>query len=170
MKFSLRNAEARGKPLSALLVMLLFWAGSSHVKAQSSWVKFTPPGTDFSVQLPQKPTGAIEKISSPDLSVDGNRYSASDGETIYTVWFLKRTTPLAPKQSYLDLCADLVWDRLLQAVRDALPKDKYVYAHMDYVGEITDKDDPGREYSFQLDKTSGLTNFYVDHEKIYVLV
>lgn len=155
----------------SLSVLLLVCAHPTALVAQGTdWVKVSPPGEEFTVQIPRDPTTATLKISSNDLSVDGYVYTAVAGETSYTAWSLKRTTPLSPKQNYLDLCADLVWDRLLQPVRDKLPSDKYVYAHMDYVDELSGRDDPGREYVITLDKTSGVTNFYVDNEKIYILM
>jgi TonB family protein len=155
---------------SALGAILLLGPTSALKSQTANWIKVSPPGEEFSALMPQTPTAAAQKKTMPDLSVDGRMYTAVDGEVTYTVWSLKRTTPLAPKQSYLDSCADLVWDGLLGPVRDLLPKDKYIYAHMDYVRELTQNDDPGREYLLTLDQTAGVANFYVDNEKIYVLV
>lgn len=152
-------------------VFLLVCAHSTAVAMQGTdWVKVSPPHEEFSVQMPHSPTTATQKISSSDLTVEGNGYTAVDGDTVYAAWSLRRTTPLAPKQDYLDSCADLIWDRLLQPVRDKLPSDKYVYAHMDYMSDLNAKDDPGREYAITLDKTIGVTDFYVDKEKIFVLL
>lgn len=153
-----------------LSAVLLLCAASALRSQTANWVKVSPPGEEFSVQMPQHPTAAQQKTTMRDLSVAGQMYTAIDGDTTYTVWSLKRITPLGAKQSYLDSCADLVWDGLLQPVRDQLPKARYVYAHMDYAHELTEKDDPGREYLVTLDQTSGVTNLYVDNEKIYVLL
>ena len=160
------------KRLSTILSLLLFTCvHSSAMMAQGAktWANVAPADEKFTVQMPQAPTNAIQKRGYGELEVEGRAYTAVEGGTTYEIWSLKNTKFTSVPKGYLDLCADLVWESLLRPVRDSLPKEAYIYAHMDYVGETSGAGVGGREYLLTLDKTTGVTNFYVDSERIYVL-
>lgn len=159
------------KYFTAALALSFVCSLSQFVAAQTdaSWLSFSPAGENFTVQMPQTPTNARHKSGYGDLEVEGRVYTAVDGRTTYEVWSLKNPKFTSVPKDYLDLCADLVWESLLRPVRDKLPKEAYVYAHMDYVGGLGGKGISGREYLLTLDKTTGVTNFYVDDERVYVL-
>jgi TonB family protein len=155
----------------ALSVLFLVCVYSSAARSQGTkaWVNVAPSGEEFTVQMPQTPATATQKRGYGDLEVEGRVYTAVDGDSTYQVWSLKNTKFTSVPKDYLDLCADLVWESLLRPVRDKLPKEAYVYAHMDYVGATSGGGLGGREYLLKLDKAIGVTNFFVDHERIYVL-
>jgi TonB family protein len=139
-----------------------------------AWVKVSPSGEQFTVQMPGNPSKKTQKNVYGDLRVDGQIYTAVDGDAGYAVWSFKNTNysnalPIETDE-YLDACADLVWESLLKPRRDMLPQEPNIDAHMAYAGELTGTTLPGREYSITLDTTTGVTNFYVSGERIYILM
>jgi TonB family protein len=160
-----------------LFILLLLCAASNTIKAQggdASWVKVSPKGEQFTVQMPKSPAKSQQKNAYGDLSVDALVFTAVDGRTSYAVWSLKNRKYSKAKppgmEEYLDACAELIWESLLKPLRDKIPEEPGYEMRMTYVTEFAGKAYPGREYRIRLDTVEGVTNFYVSGASIYVLM
>jgi TonB family protein len=91
----------------------------------------------------------------------------------YAIWSLRNIrytqAQFGDRENYLDECADLVWESLLEPEKEKLPKERGVYVYMSYEGGLKSGTISGREYSITLGRSRGVTNFYVAGERIYVL-
>lgn len=164
------------KILTTALSLVLFSVSPSMVSGQdrASWVEVSPGDELFKVQMPQQPRQEQQRNTYGQLNVSGRTYTAiAVDATSYTVWSFVNLNyaahPSQDSQAYLDACADLVWESLLKPFRDKLPKDKAVVARMTYRSEISNGPLPGREYLITLGDAAGVTRFYTEDARIYVL-
>lgn len=162
--------------LKALLILLLVCFCFQKVRAQNadSWVSVSLPGERFMVQMPNSHVVKSEKISFDRFEADGRVYTATSEGVDFTVWSLvdKDYASNGPldDDAYLDACADLIWEAVLKPLRDQLPKEQEVLAHMSYQRELgPGKLPPGREYTIVLGNRLGMTHFYVAGQQVYVL-
>src|SRR3954468_21900459 len=118
------------KHLAASLgICFLLCAASKVIIAQGGegWVKISPSGEQFTIQMPGNPAKKTQKNVYEDLRVDGLLYTAVEGDASYVVWSFKNTNysialPIEMDE-YLDACADLIWESLLKPRRDMLPQE-----------------------------------------------
>jgi TonB family protein len=140
----------------------------------SSWVKVAPDDEVFTVMMPQTPSPGDRKYQLGRMSVAGKLYSVDSDETLYRIWSLNdqaRTgSSRTDMDSYLDSCADLVWESLLKPVRERIEKSTKKPTYMYYRRELAAGASPGREYSITMGAAQGVVHFYVTLNRIYVLV
>lgn len=164
-------------PSKLILFLLLLCTCSKAAMAQSgadAWVKVSPSSEQFTVLMPQNPEEKAQQYSYGDLNVDARVYRAVDADVTYTIWSLKNNSYQKAQpydvESYLDDCAELVWESFLKPLRTEDPERRYDLEQMVYQTELKRSALPGREYSIRLKKTMGLTHIYVSGERIYVLM
>jgi TonB family protein len=162
--------------MKALLLVLLS-IQPLEVSAQKSrgWIKVSPSDEWFHVSLPQQPTMTITKTSYGSFTAEGRVYTTSFGGATYTVWSLKivsdRSGGMGPGvTTSRDYYAAFVWGSLLKPVRDAVPENRRAAARMSFKSDLYLGGIQGREYSLSLGDKSGTTRFYVDGQRLYVLV
>ncbi|HZH32907.1 MAG TPA: energy transducer TonB [Pyrinomonadaceae bacterium] len=176
--------------ISGLLIMLLASgcfasagaaaaiAATAQQVASSGWVRVAPEGEKFSVLMPRSPAMVEVRKKVEGLRVSGRSYRVQDGGVIYTVWSFKRevvpTGVINDTSAYLDLCAELAWDLIVQpeieGLRDrrdiSLPGNMYALA---YQRELPSPTYPGRNYLLGIGKNRGATQLYLDAERIYLV-
>lgn len=163
----------RSLALILVSLFLLCMPFESATAQEDDWVKVSPKGERFTVLMPKQPVSGKQKKSHGPLSTDASLYTAKVNGTSYAVWSLRNTSYPGTgldTETYLDACADLVWESLLKPERDKLPDDQELEERMTYYKEFSGASLPGREYLIRLDRTEGVTHFYVAAEQIYVLV
>ena len=169
------------KHLFALLILLLVcsWCHTIRAQATDSWVSVPLEGERLTVWMPK----SHEVFSLQQFKVEGRVYSATEDGVDYSIWTLidkaeVRDDPAA-NLSYLDYCADLVWESLLKPRRDQIPEAAKLESRMSYASKLTwtslqvNKEwylPQGREYSIMLGKRPGKTQFYVAGRQIYILI
>lgn len=132
------------------------------------WIEVAPAGESFHLSMPNQPKVEAENIG----AVSGHRYIALTGVATYTIWSMRNINYLANQDTdaYLDATAELIWDGLLKPAREKLnPKDR-LFAGMTYERELPPAGLPGREYTLTVGDATGTTEFFVAHERIYVLL
>lgn len=161
-------------------LILLICSFVQAVQAQAGdWVSVAPDGERFVVQMPQDPTAKTEKRSFEQFNIEARIYTATKGNTDYTVWSLHNESFANYRpvdgENYLDDCADLVsgnligpldqkgLGKLLKPLR--LPGSTL---RMPYQRELFVSGLPGREY-FLLGARRGLVQFFSAGERVYVL-
>jgi TonB family protein len=163
------------KHLTTLLTLLLACSSSQMVRAQSTdpWGKFSPAGEQFTVQLPKSREVKSEQKSLEHFNFAARIYTATSDGVDYTVWSLVnenyQSNGALDNDTYLDACADLVWQSLLKPLRDLVPKSPLLRSYMAYQGELESSTAPGREYTIMLGEQPGVTHIYVAGQQIYVL-
>jgi TonB family protein len=99
------------------------------------------------------------------------------GDALYTLWSFKPTGIPAGAQgetdAYLDLCAELVWDMLIQEGREKARSGAEhfggeMYA-MSYQRALPSPTHPGRNYLLAVGKRHGATQIYVAGTQIYIV-
>ena len=165
--------------MKALFTLLLVLLGIQplQVSAQKSrgWIKVSPNDETFKVSLPQQPTVATTKTSYGSFTAEGRVYTTSLGGATYTIWSLKTASDTSGGMgpavtTSRDYYAAFIWESLLKSLRDAVPESRRAAARMSlksdrYLGRIQ-----VREYSLSLGDKSGTIRFYVDGQRLYVLV
>lgn len=163
------------KHLTLSFILLSIYLLPQAIMAQDSgvWATVTSPDEQFTAQMPQEPKTRKQKNKYSALDVDAHVYTTVDNGAAYTIWSLRNLNYtqawFGDRENYLDECADLVWESLLEPEKEKLPKERGVYAYMSYQGRLNSGTIPGREYSITLGRFRGTTNFYVAGERIYVL-
>lgn len=163
------------KRLAVIITLLLTFAVGHKALAQttSEWLPVTSDDGQFTVQMPAKPEVKEQKNKYGELEVEAHRYRVTESGAVYSFWSLKNLTfkkeQASDKESYLDDCADLVWESLLAPERERLPKSQERYTQMSYEGQSRTNTLPGREYRITLGRAQGVTNFYVAGDRIFVL-
>ena len=157
-----------------ILVLLIFGCSCLQtVSAQSveRWVDVSPKQESFTIQMPANPPIKELQNNFGEVMVEGRVYEATSGGVDYAVWSLDKkgyNVNLMDKDTYLDACADVVWESLLKRRRDQIPKEPGLMSQMSYHGELS-KVVPGREYVITLGNKPGLTRFYLTEKHLYVL-
>ncbi len=130
------------KHLRTLLMLLLVCSSSQMLNAQTtdSWVSVPLEDDQLTVQMPKSETLKIRDFRFEQFKVDGRVYTATEDGVDYYVWSLvdkgDAKDNLPPYLSYLDYCADLVWESFLKPLRDQLPEEVKVQSRMSYTGEL----------------------------------
>lgn len=162
--------------LLTVLIALYSAASMAQETSASSWVKVSPEGETFTVMMPQAPAVSDRKYQHGQLKADGKLYSVESDNISYRLWSFKDQdltgSALTHTDSYLDACADLVWEALLKPERERIEKSRGKFTSMQYRRELPPPvSAPGREYSITLDTAQGVVHFYIDApNRIYVLV
>lgn len=160
--------------LYILPLLIALYSSASMAQDASSWVKVAPDDEMFTVMMPQTPSPGDRQYQLGRMSVSGKLYSVDSDNTLYRLWSLKdqaRTgSSLADIDSYLDSCADLVWESLLKAERERIEKSTKKPTSMQYRRELKAGASPGREYTITMGAAQGVVHFYVTLNRIYVLV
>ena len=162
------------KHLTTIVFLLFVAIGPRAINAQSinSWVEVALSEEFFGVSMPRQPEQQNQQANYGKLTVNGKRYVASDGGVTFTIWSFVNTKyrSAPPTDSYLDVCADLVWESLLRPDRDKLPRDGRIRTGITYVKELPTQPAAGREYSIVLGDMSGTARFFVVDARIYILL
>jgi len=169
------------KYFGALLTLLLVFSSSQTLRAQAadSWVSVPLEGDQLTVQMPKRHEVKSREFSFEQFKVEGHVYTATEDGVDYSVWSLvDKADPidLPPYVSYLDYCADLVWESLLKPRRDQLPQKAQLESRMSYATELSWSSPEafmvslGREYSIMLGNRPGKTQVYVAGRRIYILI
>jgi TonB family protein len=165
------------KTLIKSLLLCCIIASQAYAQDSTKWIDFVPPGDYFQVSLPEQPkvknlNGL--KTNYGDLDISGKLYEASNGTALFRLWTLTNPGDNSRQRSdpdaYLDGCAELLWEGLLKAERDQLPKVSPALARMTYVKEISDKSIRGREYTLTIGSITGTSQIYVAESRTYVLL
>jgi TonB family protein len=121
--------------------------------------------------MPQQPVETVQHTFIGNIDATGNRYEAFTDGAWYTLWTLVDSNHGSQQglDEYLDACADLVWDGLLNTPRDPLADGKRTPAAIAYVKELS-LPLPGREYSLTMGSGAGTVRFFVAYARIYVLL
>src|SRR4051794_9851662 len=116
------------KHLTLSLILISVWLLPRVAVAQDAgqWVSVAPSNEKFRVEMPQKPSIKKQKNKYDPLDVSALIYTATVGDATYTLWSLKNNSykkaQLDETESYLDNCAELVWEELLNPLRDNDPQ------------------------------------------------
>jgi TonB family protein len=160
--------------LYVLPLLIALYSSAGMAQDASSWVKVAPDDEMFTVMMPQTPSPVARQYQLGRMSVTGKLYSVDSDETAYRIWSLndqaRTDSSRAGMDSYLDSCADLVWESLLKPVREKVEKAKKKPTYMFYRRELLAGASPGREYTITMDTAQGVVHFYVTLNRIYVLV
>jgi TonB family protein len=159
--------------ISALIMFAAFGSWPNLVQAQNTkaWVEVSSGNEFFRVSMPQQPVEASQHTRLGDIDATGTRYEAFTDGAEYALWTLVdgHHGSLRGLDEYLDACADLVWDGLLNTPRDPISDCKRVPAAMTYVKELS-LPLPGREYSLSMGAGAGTVRIFVADARIYVLL
>ncbi|MBA3804955.1 MAG: energy transducer TonB [Acidobacteria bacterium] len=160
--------------LYILPIIIALYSSAGMAQDASSWVEVSPEGEAFTLMMPLTPEISGRKYQSGRMNVTGKLYSVNSDGITYRVWSLNdqalANSALADQDSYLDSCADLVWESMLKAEREKVEKSRGKIASMNYRRELLGGAFPGREYSITLGTAQGLVHFYIAQSRIYVLV
>jgi len=171
--------------LSALLTLLLVYSLSQTLRAQApvSWVSVPLEGDQLTVLMPKNHKVKSREFSFGQFKVKGHVYTATEDGVDYSVWSLANEgdamANLPNSVSYLDYCADLVWESILKSRRDQLLEEAKFKSRMSYASNLSwtklqvNKvwhQPLGREYSIMLGNRPGKTQFYVAGRQIYILI
>ncbi len=143
------------------------------------WVEVAPFGDTFRVSLPSQPRIERESLG----AVSGNRYVTPSVGAVYTLWSVKNANYRSGEDidQYLDATAELVWEGLLRPAREKLDEEErsrpnpnsHRSASIAFVKELPTNGEnslPGREYTLTIGDFTGTAQFFVAHERIYVLL
>jgi TonB family protein len=171
---SFNDTRKQEVKLRIALLVLLVGTANLGISAQdlSGWIDVAPVEELFVVQMPTVPTVKDEKASTRPLSGFGKRYTALIDGNSYIVWsFANLSIPVKFHDSsqYLDACADLVWEGLLEPRRAKQTKVEAVYEQMIYRAELSNNGLMGREYQIVLSDAVGITRIYAQNSRIYIL-
>lgn len=157
---------------AALILLLLVFSSAESIAAQQAWTDVSPKGEHFWVLMPAAPTASSQKYVVGQFNVEGRIYSVTSNDIEYTVWSLKNPRYADYKsiegESYVDGCADLVWDGLLKPWRDS-SKSSEPDAHMTYTPGLALIKLAGPDYSFVIGSKRGVVHLVVKDERLYVL-
>lgn len=163
------------------MIFALLCCSAVAASAQSStdtWVKVAPDGEEFGVLLPRAPSVKEERKHVGGLRVSGRRYQVQEGGTLYTVWSFKPEAVPSDAQTdksvYLDLCAELAWDIIVQpelnAARNRGEGSVWGEAYgLGYQRELPSPTHPGRNYLLAIGKRRGATQVYLGDGRIYLV-
>jgi TonB family protein len=148
-----------------------WWPDTIQAQNPNPWVEVYRSDEFFRVSMPRQPVETSQHIRIGEIDAKGTRYEAWAEGAGYTLWTLVDGNQGSRHglDEYLDKCADLVWDGLLNPPGDQLPDNKRARAPMSYVKELS-LPLPGREYSVVLGDVSGTVRFFVAEARIYVLL
>jgi TonB family protein len=154
------------------LACLFSPAFSKSVAQNSGWVEVSPNAEFFRVSMPNQPTEKEQARHFGEIDAKGKLYESEFEGASYALWSLVDSKYRATQDvdGYLDAWADLIWGDLLKSARDQLPEDARARAGMTYIKELPPTPLPGREYSFTLGASNGITRFYIAGSRIYVLM
>lgn len=156
----------------ALVTMSVLALSPDAINAQNAkpWVEVSRSDELFRVSMPIKPVEALQRTRVGDIDAYGTRYEAFVDRAGYSLWALvDANRSRRDLDEYLDACADLIWDGLLNTTRGQLPADQRARASIAYVRELS-LPLPGREYSAVLGDMTGTVRFFVADTRIYVLL
>jgi TonB family protein len=165
--------------LAIILLSTLLLPRVCMAQGAGQWIRVAPSGEQFGVEMPRNPDISKQTGKYGSLEVGGQLYTVVEGDVTYWLWSFKNNgnKPQAgdednylERQRYLDDCAEMVWESLLESERAKVPQSPGVHSYMAYRIDIRSGEFPGREYSIRLGKTSAVTNIYAAGERIYVLV
>jgi hypothetical protein len=146
------------------------WPDAIHAQSAKPWVEVTRNEELFRVSMPIQPVEALQRTRVGDIDAYGTRYEALVNRAGYSLWALvDANRSRRGVDEYLDACADLIWDGLLNTTRGQLPDDQRARASIAYVRELS-LPLPGREYSAVLGDMTGTVRFFVADARIYVLL
>ena len=161
------------KYLTTAVLLFLFSATFNQPAAQNkSWIEVSRDVEFFRVSMPNQPKEEFQTKGYGDLNVSGTWYEAGADGASYAVWAFVHANHKSTDDpdTYLDQCADLIWETLLKPARDKLPNDGSVRAGMTYVKELPANPLPGREYTLTIGELTGTTLFYTGDTRVYVLL
>jgi TonB family protein len=147
------------------------WPDSTHAQDTKPWVEVSRSHEFFRVSMPGQPVEARQHTRIGVIDANGTRYEAFAGGAGYTLWTFIDANHGSRQDidEYFDVCADLIWDGLLNTRRDELPDDQRARAAMSYVRELS-LPLPGREYSVVVGDVTGTVRFFVAEARIYILL
>jgi hypothetical protein len=123
--------------LSTTLLLLFFFRVFAQDTGQSAntWIELAPTGEYFRLFMPRTPRQEPQRARYGELQVNGPWYTATADGASYAIWALHNENYQQNQDAdaYLDACAELLWEALLQPARDKLPKDGRIRAAMTYV-------------------------------------
>lgn len=159
--------------ISALIMFVALGAWPNLIQAQetNAWVEISSSDAFFKISMPKQPVEASQHTSIGNIDANGTRYEALTDGASYALWTFVDANhgSLRGLDEYLDACADLVWDGLLNIPRDPLRDNKQIPATMSYVKELA-LPLPGREYSLSTGAGNGTLRFFVADARIYILM
>lgn len=143
-----------------------------------SWVTVSPADDGFTALMPKAPVEKRQKKKHDKSSFEIRDYSATTPQkTVYTIWSL--TTPLKSGaalsaeeiEDVLDLCAELIWDAVLEPkLKSFRPPSEGRYG-MNYGRNLQSAISyPGREYFLWLGSRRGLAYIYYGGPQAFVLM
>jgi len=160
--------------LSTTLLLLFFFRVFAQDTGQSAntWIELAPTGEYFRLSMPRTPKQEPQRARYGELQVNGAWYTAAADGASYAIWALHNENYQQNQDAdaYLDACAELLWEALLQPARDKLPKDGRIRAAMTYVKDLPAKPLAGREYSVTIGELTGTTQFFVAQQHIFILM
>jgi protein TonB len=159
------------KHLTLLGFLILSCSSFRTAIAQDGWVDVSPKAELFTISMPASPPAKLQQNIFDQFKVAGRVYEVTSDGVDYAVWSLDNkgyNSNLMDKDTYLDACADVVWESLLKPRRDQIPKEPGLVSQMAYHGELS-KVVPGREYVIILGNKPGLARFYLAEKQLYVL-
>ena len=158
--------------MTAVLVCLVSGAFKTGIAQDKSWVEVSRDADFFRVSMPIQPKEEFQTKRYGDLNVSGRSYEARADGARYAIWAFVNANHKSTDDpdTYLDQCADLIWETLLGPDRDKLPHDGTVRAAMTYVKELPANPIAGREYTLTIGGLAGTTQFYVADTRVYVLL
>jgi TonB family protein len=144
----------------------------------TSWVTVSPADDGFTALMPQAPVEKIQKKKHDKLSVEVRQYTATTPQkTVYTIWSLKNPSVSGSALSageiddFLDLCADLVWDVVLEPRLKSFPPPSKGRYGMNYRRDMQSVISyPGREYFLWLGSRRGLAYIYYGGPQAFVVM
>ncbi|HWP55805.1 MAG TPA: energy transducer TonB [Pyrinomonadaceae bacterium] len=146
------------------------WPDAIHTQNAKPWVEVSRSEELFRVSMPIQPVEALQRTRVGDIDAYGTRYEAFVDRAGYSLWALvDANRSRRDVDEYLDACADLIWDGLLNTTSGQLPDDQRAKPTIAYVRELS-LPLPGREYSVVLGDMTGTVRFFVADARIYVLL
>jgi TonB family protein len=157
----------------ALFTMSVLGSWPDAIQAQNAkpWVEVSRSEEFFRVSMPKQPVEAPQHTRVGDIDASGTRYEAFIDRAGYSLWALVDAKQGSRRgvDEYLDACADLIWDGLLNTTRGQLPDGQRASPAMAYVRELS-LPLPGREYSVVFGDAKGTVRFFVAEARIYILL
>ncbi|HEY0349716.1 MAG TPA: energy transducer TonB [Pyrinomonadaceae bacterium] len=161
------------KYLTTAVLLFLLSATFNQAAAQNkAWVEVSGGADFFRVSMPNQPKEEFQTKRYGDLNVTGRSHEADVDGASYAVWAFVNANHKSndDPDTYLDQCADLIWETLLRPARDKLPNDGSVRAAMTYVKELLPNPLVGREYTLTIGELTGTAQFYIADTRVYILL
>lgn len=143
----------------------------------AAWVNLSPADDGFTALMPLAPVETSQQKKYDKINADVRLYTATTPQkTIYTIWALKTPSRFASAltaddiNDYLDWCAELVWDDVLEPklVFSQLGLGRYQMTYLRDLQSIVGV--PAREYWMVLGPNHGVAHIYYSNRRAYIVM